>query len=156
MSGKGQGFEARAAFRRLLKEQRGGVAAIIGLAIIPLFAAIGLWAFQTTSKRPGYSPVTAILDRASDAVDGVRRRSLEAEDLPVLPPHRHARRPFQLTVEVGEPVGVVLRPGRGHEVEHQVQPAARPGAELGLPLGVEPRQPDRPDRVAHGPPPSSP
>jgi lipopolysaccharide export system permease protein len=38
-----------------------------------LFAAIGLWAFQTTSKRPGYSPVTAILDRASDAVEGLRR-----------------------------------------------------------------------------------
>jgi lipopolysaccharide export system permease protein len=40
---------------------------------LALFAAIGLWAFQTTSKRPGYSPVTAILDRASDAVEGVRR-----------------------------------------------------------------------------------
>jgi lipopolysaccharide export system permease protein len=38
-----------------------------------LFAAIGVWAFQTTSKRPGYNPVTATLDRASDAVEGVRR-----------------------------------------------------------------------------------
>lgn len=38
-----------------------------------LFAAIGLWAFQTTSKRPGYSPVTATLDRASDAFEGLRR-----------------------------------------------------------------------------------
>jgi lipopolysaccharide export system permease protein len=38
-----------------------------------LFAAIGIWAFQTTSKRPGYNPVTAILDRASDGFEGVRR-----------------------------------------------------------------------------------
>jgi lipopolysaccharide export system permease protein len=38
-----------------------------------VFAAIGVWAFQTTSKRPGYSPVAATLDRASEAVEGLRR-----------------------------------------------------------------------------------
>lgn len=39
-----------------------------------IFAAIGGWAFHMTSKRPGYNPVSATLDRASDVIDGVRRR----------------------------------------------------------------------------------
>jgi lipopolysaccharide export system permease protein len=38
------------------------------------FAAIGGWAFHTTRKRPGYNPVMAILDRASDGFDAIRRR----------------------------------------------------------------------------------
>lgn len=39
-----------------------------------LFAAIGAWAFHLTSKRPGYSPVSAAFDRASDLIDAVRQR----------------------------------------------------------------------------------
>jgi lipopolysaccharide export system permease protein len=48
---------------------------IIGLWLPgALFAAIGAWAFHMTSKRPGYNPVSATLDRTSDIVDAVRRR----------------------------------------------------------------------------------
>jgi lipopolysaccharide export system permease protein len=39
-----------------------------------IFAAIGAWAFHMTSKRPGYNPVSATLDRTSDIVDAIRRR----------------------------------------------------------------------------------
>jgi lipopolysaccharide export system permease protein len=39
-----------------------------------IFAAIGAWAFHMTSKRPGYNPVSATLDRASDLIDAFRRR----------------------------------------------------------------------------------
>jgi lipopolysaccharide export system permease protein len=38
-----------------------------------LFAAMSAWAFQTTSKRPGYNPVIAAMDRVSGLVDGLRR-----------------------------------------------------------------------------------
>lgn len=38
-----------------------------------VFAAIGAWAFHTTSKRPGYNPVTAALDRTNDLVDVIKR-----------------------------------------------------------------------------------
>jgi lipopolysaccharide export system permease protein len=38
------------------------------------FGAIGAWAFHTTSKRPGYNPVMAVLDRVSDGFDAARRR----------------------------------------------------------------------------------
>jgi len=39
-----------------------------------IFAAIGAWAFHMTSKRPGYNPVSATLDRMSDIVESVRNR----------------------------------------------------------------------------------
>jgi lipopolysaccharide export system permease protein len=39
-----------------------------------IFAVIGGWAFHMTSKRPGYNPVSATLDRANDVIDAVRRR----------------------------------------------------------------------------------
>jgi lipopolysaccharide export system permease protein len=38
-----------------------------------LFAGLAALAFHATSKRPGYNPVTAALDRANDLVDGVKR-----------------------------------------------------------------------------------
>jgi lipopolysaccharide export system permease protein len=41
-----------------------------------IFAAIGVWAFQTASRRPGYNPVSMMLDRASDLVDAARQRLL--------------------------------------------------------------------------------
>jgi lipopolysaccharide export system permease protein len=48
---------------------------IIGLWLPgAIFAAISAWAFHMTSKRPGYNPVSATLDRTSDIVDGIRRR----------------------------------------------------------------------------------
>lgn len=48
---------------------------IVGLWLpCAVFAAIGAWAFHMTSRRPGYNPVSATLDRASDIVDAVRRR----------------------------------------------------------------------------------
>jgi lipopolysaccharide export system permease protein len=55
--------------------ETGKLSPLLGLWLpCALFAAIGLWAFQTTSKRPGYNPVTAALDRASEAVEGLRGR----------------------------------------------------------------------------------
>src|SRR5262249_16844583 len=38
-----------------------------------LLAAMSAWAFQTTSKRPGYNPVIAALDRLNDFVNVLRR-----------------------------------------------------------------------------------
>lgn len=53
--------------------ETGKLSPLVGLwAPCAMFAGIGLWAFQTTSKRPGYNPVTATLDRASEAVEGFR------------------------------------------------------------------------------------
>jgi lipopolysaccharide export system permease protein len=53
--------------------ETGKVSPLLGLwSPCAIFAAIGLWAFQTTNKRPGYSPVTAKLDRASEAVERLR------------------------------------------------------------------------------------
>jgi lipopolysaccharide export system permease protein len=53
--------------------ETGKLSPLLGLwAPCAMFAGIGLWAFQTTSKRPGYNPVTAALDRASDAVESLR------------------------------------------------------------------------------------
>jgi lipopolysaccharide export system permease protein len=48
---------------------------IIGLWLPgAIFAGIGAWAFHMTSKRPGYNPVSATLDRTSDIMDAIRRR----------------------------------------------------------------------------------
>lgn len=48
---------------------------IIGLWLpCAIFALIGAWAFHLTSKRPGYNPVSASLDRANDLIEAVRRR----------------------------------------------------------------------------------
>jgi lipopolysaccharide export system permease protein len=55
--------------------ETGALPPIIGLWLPgAIFAAIGAWAFHMTSKRPGYNPVSATLDRTSDIVDAVRRR----------------------------------------------------------------------------------
>jgi lipopolysaccharide export system permease protein len=55
--------------------ETGALSPIIGLWLPgAVFAAIGAWAFHMTSKRPGYNPVSATLDRMSDIVDAVRRR----------------------------------------------------------------------------------
>jgi lipopolysaccharide export system permease protein len=55
--------------------ETGALPPIIGLWLPgAVFAAIGAWAFHMTSKRPGYNPVSATLDRTSDIVDAVRRR----------------------------------------------------------------------------------
>src|SRR5215813_10556711 len=51
----------------------GALPPIIGLWLPgAIFAGMGAWAFYTTSKRPGYNPVSAMLDRTSDIVDIVR------------------------------------------------------------------------------------
>jgi lipopolysaccharide export system permease protein len=48
---------------------------IIGLWLPgAVFAAISVWTFHMTSKRPGYNPVSATLDRMSDIAEAVRRR----------------------------------------------------------------------------------
>jgi lipopolysaccharide export system permease protein len=55
--------------------ETGALPPIIGLWLpAAIFAAISAWAFHMTSKRPGYNPVSATLDRTSDIVDAVRRR----------------------------------------------------------------------------------
>jgi lipopolysaccharide export system permease protein len=55
--------------------ETGALPPIIGLWLPgAIFAGIGAWAFHMTSRRPGYNPVSATLDRASDLVDAVRRR----------------------------------------------------------------------------------
>jgi len=55
--------------------ENGVLPPIIGLWLPGvIFAGIGAWAFHMTSKRPGYNPVSATLDRMSDVVDAVRRR----------------------------------------------------------------------------------
>jgi lipopolysaccharide export system permease protein len=55
--------------------ETGALPPIIGLWLPgAIFAAIGAWAFHMTSKRPGYNPVSATLDRTSDIVDAIRRR----------------------------------------------------------------------------------
>jgi len=55
--------------------ETGALPPIIGLWLPgAIFAGIGAWAFHMTSKRPGYNPVSATLDRASDLVEAVRRR----------------------------------------------------------------------------------
>jgi lipopolysaccharide export system permease protein len=55
--------------------ETGTLPPIIGLWLPgAIFAAISAWAFHMTSKRPGYNPVSATLDRTSDIVDAVRRR----------------------------------------------------------------------------------
>jgi lipopolysaccharide export system permease protein len=55
--------------------ETGALPPIIGLWLPgAIFAAIGGWAFHMTSKRPGYNPVSATLDRTSDIVDAIRRR----------------------------------------------------------------------------------
>ena len=55
--------------------ETGALPPIIGLWLPgAVFAGIGAWAFHMTSKRPGYNPVSATLDRTSDIVDAVRRR----------------------------------------------------------------------------------
>jgi lipopolysaccharide export system permease protein len=55
--------------------ETGALPPIMGLWLPgAIFAGIGGWAFHMTSKRPGYNPVSATLDRTSDIVDAVRRR----------------------------------------------------------------------------------
>jgi hypothetical protein len=55
--------------------ENGALPPIVGLWLPGvIFAGIGAWAFHMTSKRPGYNPVSATLDRMSDIVDAVRRR----------------------------------------------------------------------------------
>ncbi len=55
--------------------ETGALPPIIGLWLPgAIFAGIGAWAFHMTSKRPGYNPVSATLDRTSDIVDAIRRR----------------------------------------------------------------------------------
>jgi len=55
--------------------ETGALPPIIGLWLPgAIFAAIGAWAFHMTSRRPGYNPVSATLDRMSDIVGAVRRR----------------------------------------------------------------------------------
>ena len=55
--------------------ENGALPPIVGLWLPgAIFAAIGAWAFHMTSKRPGYNPVSATLDRMSDIVESVRRR----------------------------------------------------------------------------------
>jgi lipopolysaccharide export system permease protein len=55
--------------------ETGVVPPVVGLWLPgAIFAGIGGWAFHMTSKRPGYNPVSATLDRASDIVDAIRRR----------------------------------------------------------------------------------
>ena len=55
--------------------ETGALSPAIGLWLpAAIFAAMSAWAFHMTSKRPGYNPVSAALDRTSDLIDVVRRR----------------------------------------------------------------------------------
>jgi len=55
--------------------ETGALPPIVGLWLPgAIFAATGAWAFHMTSRRPGYNPVSATLDRTSDIVETIRRR----------------------------------------------------------------------------------
>lgn len=50
--------------------EEGKTPPVLGLWLpTTLFVALGLWAFHTTSRRPGYNPVIAAMDRANEIVD---------------------------------------------------------------------------------------
>jgi hypothetical protein len=70
----------RAAFRRLLLEQRGGVAAIMGLAIIPLFAVVGL-AIDTGRGYMLKSKLSYAIDAAGLAGGRAFETDLREEDI---------------------------------------------------------------------------
>ena len=53
--------------------ETGAISAFAGLWVpCIVFATLSVWAFHTTSKRPGYNPVVAALDFVSEKVDVVR------------------------------------------------------------------------------------
>jgi Putative Flp pilus-assembly TadE/G-like len=79
MSSKRRSFQG-AAFRRLLLEQRGGVAAIMGLAIIPLFAVVGL-AIDTGRGYMLKSKLSYAIDAAGLAGGRAFETDLREEDI---------------------------------------------------------------------------
>jgi lipopolysaccharide export system permease protein len=55
--------------------ETGAVGPELGLWLpAAMFAGIGVWAFHTASWHPGYNPVSATLDRASDLIDAIKQR----------------------------------------------------------------------------------
>jgi Flp pilus assembly protein TadG len=79
MSSQRQSFQG-AALRRLLLEQRGGVAAIMGLAIIPLFAVVGL-AIDTGRGYMLKSKLSYAIDAAGLAGGRAFDTDLREEDI---------------------------------------------------------------------------
>ena len=79
MSSKRRSFQG-AALRRLLLEQRGGVAAIMGLAIIPLFAVVGL-AIDTGRGYMLKSKLSYAIDAAGLAGGRAFETDLREEDI---------------------------------------------------------------------------
>ena len=53
----------------------GKVSPLIGLWLpFLVFSALSLWAFNAADSRPGYNPMTATIDRLSEALEAVARR----------------------------------------------------------------------------------
>src|SRR5262249_10172811 len=78
--------------------------------------------------------------KATYPLDGIRGRSFDAKELPVVPFHGQADSLGELPIEVVKRIGIVLGPRWRHEVEDQIQAAVRHHTDLGLAFGIKARK----------------